>query len=107
MAHPRLLLLDEPSMGLAPLVSQEIFAVLSRLSVEEHLSILVAEQSSALALRHAARAYVLETGRVVLSGTTAELRTRDDIQEFYLGAVADGRGPQRGRRRARRSSQRV
>jgi branched-chain amino acid transport system ATP-binding protein len=97
MAHPRLLLLDEPSMGLAPLISGEIFAVLGRLAAENGLSILVAEQSSALALRHAARAYVLETGRVVLSGTTAELRGRDDIQQFYLGAATAGRGPQRAR----------
>jgi branched-chain amino acid transport system ATP-binding protein len=99
MARPRLLLLDEPSMGLAPLVAREIFAVLARLNREEQLSILVAEQSSALALRSADRAYVLETGRVVLSGAAAELRERDDIQHFYLGSGADDPGirPKRAR----------
>ncbi len=89
MARPRLLLLDEPTMGIAPLVAREIFAFLARLNAEAGLSILVAEQSSALALRYAHRAYVLETGRVVLSGSAAELRERDDIKHFYLGTGAD------------------
>jgi hypothetical protein len=88
-----------PSMGLAPHVAREIFAVLGRLNRKEQLSILVAEQSSAFALRSADRAYVLETGRVVLSGAAAELRERDDIQHFYLGSGADGPGirPKRAR----------
>ncbi len=88
MARPRLLLLDEPTMGIAPIVAREIFAFLARLNADSGLSILVAEQSSALALRYAHRAYVLETGRVALSGTAAELRERDDIKHFYLGTNA-------------------
>lgn len=85
MARPRLLVLDEPSMGLAPLVVEGIFAALKRLNREEGLSILVAEQNSTVALRHADRASVLETGRTVLDGSAADLRDRDDIKAFYLG----------------------
>ncbi|MBK1835985.1 ABC transporter ATP-binding protein [Azospirillum sp. YIM B02556] len=85
MARPRLLVLDEPSMGLAPLVVENIFAALKRLNREEGLSILVAEQNSTVALRHADRASVLETGRTVLDGPAADLRDRDDIKAFYLG----------------------
>lgn len=99
MARPRLLLLDEPTMGIAPLVAREIFAFLARLNAEASLSILVAEQSSALALRFAHRAYVLETGRVVLTGTAAELRERDDMQHFYLGSGSDDPGIRRKRAR--------
>ncbi|MBP2305831.1 ATP-binding cassette domain-containing protein [Azospirillum melinis] len=85
MARPRLLVLDEPSMGLAPMVVEGIFAALKRLNREEGLSILVAEQNSTVALRHADRASVLETGRTVLDGSAADLRDRDDIKAFYLG----------------------
>ena len=85
MARPRLLLLDEPSMGLAPRLVGEIFAVLSRLNAEQGLSLLVAEQNAAVALRHAHRGYVLEQGTVVLADTAAALRARDDIKDFYLG----------------------
>ncbi|BAI75226.1 branched-chain amino acid transport system ATP-binding protein (plasmid) [Azospirillum sp. B510] len=85
MARPRLLVLDEPSMGLAPLVVESIFDALKRLNREEGLSILVAEQNSTVALRHADRATVLETGRTVLDGPAADLRERDDIKAFYLG----------------------
>ncbi|MDR3515764.1 MAG: ABC transporter ATP-binding protein [Azospirillaceae bacterium] len=91
MAGPRLLVLDEPSMGLAPLLVEAIFDALKALNREEGLSILVAEQNSAVALRHADRAVVLENGRTVLEGTAAELRERDDIKAFYLGfGVVDG-----------------
>ena len=85
MTRPRLMLLDEPSMGLAPLVTEDIFQALDHLCREEGLSLLLAEQNAALSLRHAARAYVLENGRAVLEGEAAELRRRDDIQAFYLG----------------------
>ncbi len=85
MARPRLLVLDEPSMGLAPLVVEGIFAALKTLNRTEGLSILVAEQNSTVALRHADRASVLENGRTVLNGTAAELRERDDVKAFYLG----------------------
>jgi branched-chain amino acid transport system ATP-binding protein len=87
MARPRLLVLDEPSMGLAPLVVNEIFKTLKRLNTEEGVTILVAEQNATVALRHADRAYVIENGRVVLEGRSEVLRQRDDIKAFYLGAA--------------------
>jgi branched-chain amino acid transport system ATP-binding protein len=85
MSRPRLLVLDEPSMGLAPLVVQDIFLQLKRLNQNEGLSILVAEQNSTVALQYADRATVLDTGVAVLTGTAAELRQRSDIQSFYFG----------------------
>jgi len=87
MSRPRLLVLDEPSMGLAPRLVEDIFGVLTRLNAEQGLAILVAEQNSTAALRHAHRAYVLEHGEVVLEGGAAELRGRDDIKDFYLGGA--------------------
>jgi branched-chain amino acid transport system ATP-binding protein len=86
MSRPRLLVLDEPSMGLAPLVVQGIFKTLKRLNREEGLSILLAEQNSAIALQYADRATVLENGISVLEGDACELRQREDIRAFYLGA---------------------
>lgn len=88
MAEPRLLILDEPSMGLAPLIVEDIFKVLKILNKMEGLSLLVAEQNSSIALRHADRAYVLENGTVALDGTAAALRERDDIKAFYLGRAS-------------------
>jgi branched-chain amino acid transport system ATP-binding protein len=85
MAKPRLLLLDEPSMGLSPIIVEDIFKVLKKLNQTEGLTILVAEQNSNIALRYANRAYVLETGRVALEGQAKALRQRDDIKAFYLG----------------------
>jgi branched-chain amino acid transport system ATP-binding protein len=84
MARPRLLLLDEPSLGLAPLVTREIFARLGELN-ENGTTILVVEQNAALALGAAKHAYVLETGRVVLGGTAEELRRDDSVRKSYLG----------------------
>ncbi len=92
MSRPRLLVLDEPSMGLAPLVVENIFSTLKRLNREEGLSILVAEQNSTVALRYADEATVLENGRAVLSGSAVELRERDDIKAFYLGQGARAPG---------------
>ena len=89
MSRPRLLVLDEPSMGLAPLVVENIFRTLKRLNVEEGLSILVAEQNSTVALRFADRAAVLENGRTVLDGSAQELRQRDDIKALYLGGSGE------------------
>jgi branched-chain amino acid transport system ATP-binding protein len=86
MSRPRLLVLDEPSMGLAPLVVQSIFKTLKTLNREQGLSILLAEQNAAIALQYADRAVVLEHGITVLEGTARELRQRDDIRAFYLGA---------------------
>ncbi|WP_297207534.1 ABC transporter ATP-binding protein [uncultured Pluralibacter sp.] len=88
MAKPRLLLLDEPSMGLAPKMVEEIFTVLRQLNQQHALSILVAEQNSSIALRHAHRAYVLDSGRVALSGSAAALSQQEDIQKIYLGFAA-------------------
>ncbi|TGQ13553.1 ABC transporter ATP-binding protein [Mesorhizobium sp. M00.F.Ca.ET.217.01.1.1] len=85
MSRPRLLVLDEPSMGLAPLVVQDIFLALRKLNREAGLSILVAEQNSAVALKYADHATVLENGVSVLSGPAAELRQREDVRAFYLG----------------------
>ncbi len=88
MSRPRLLVLDEPSMGLAPLIVQDIFRRLKRLNQEEGLTILVAEQNSTVALQYADRATVLDTGVGVLTGTTTALRQRSDIQSFYFGESA-------------------
>ncbi len=85
LSRPRLLVLDEPSMGLAPLIVQDIFRTLETLNREEGLSILIAEQNSTVALQFAHRISILETGITVLEGTAAELRNRNDLQSFYLG----------------------
>jgi branched-chain amino acid transport system ATP-binding protein len=84
VARPRLLLLDEPSLGLAPLVVREIFAALSTMN-EQGTTIVVVEQNAALALAAASRAYVLETGRVVLGGAASELRENESVRRSYLG----------------------
>jgi len=84
MARPRLLLLDEPSMGLAPLLVEDIFRVIGQLN-EEGTTILLVEQNALMALSVAQRGYVLETGRVVLEGTADELRENPDVQNAYLG----------------------
>jgi len=85
MARPKLLLLDEPSLGLAPLVVKQIFDVLARMKEKDGLSILVVEQNANLALVHAERAYVLEVGRVVVAGTSDELRRNASVRKSYLG----------------------
>ncbi len=85
MAGPRLLLLDEPSMGLAPLLIKEIFEILTRLDQKEGIPILLVEQNAKLALSVARYAYVLETGRVVMDGDSEKLRENPDIRDFYLG----------------------
>jgi branched-chain amino acid transport system ATP-binding protein len=85
MLRPRLLLLDEPSFGLAPLVVQELFSILRGINEKERVSMLVVEQNAALALEVADIAYVLETGRVVLSGTSQEIRNDDAVRRSYLG----------------------
>jgi branched-chain amino acid transport system ATP-binding protein len=88
MSHPKLLVLDEPSMGLAPKIVQSIFETLKDLNESEGLSLLVAEQNSSIALRHAHRATVLENGIDVLEGAGAELHSRGDIKALYLGEGA-------------------
>jgi branched-chain amino acid transport system ATP-binding protein len=85
MARPRLLLLDEPSLGLAPLVVKEIFDSLEKMKGEDGMSVLVVEQNANLALAHSSRAYVLEVGRVVVEGTSDELRANESVRRSYLG----------------------
>ncbi len=90
MAHPKLMLLDEPSMGLAPMLVQEIFDIVNRLNREEGVAILLAEQNAAVALRLAQYAYVMESGRVVLDGDRQTISDNEDIKEFYLGLSGVG-----------------
>lgn len=90
MARPRLLLLDEPSLGLAPILVAEIFAALAKLNREEGLSILLAEQNATMALHHAHRAVVLENGAVAATGNAEAMRQRDDIRAAYLGFTKVG-----------------
>lgn len=101
MARPRLVLLDEPSMGLAPIVVHEIFEGVRQLNERDGVSFLLAEQNAAVALRYAHHGVVLETGRVVLEGSTAELRARADVQRFYLGDRGPDRQPFIDRHRVR------
>jgi branched-chain amino acid transport system ATP-binding protein len=98
IGRPALVLLDEPSMGLAPKVVEEIFALVRELHAREGVSFLLAEQNAAGALAVADAAYVLENGRVVASGSAAAIRARDDVQELYLGRGAGGRARFRNRR---------
>ncbi len=85
MSRPRLLLLDEPSLGLAPLVVREIFRIVRTINEHERVSVLLVEQNAAMALELAQHAYLLETGRVVMSGPAAELKKDDSIRRSYLG----------------------
>jgi branched-chain amino acid transport system ATP-binding protein len=91
MARPSMILLDEPSMGLAPQAVEEIFRIVWTLNTEEHVTFLLAEQNTHIALRHAHYGYVLEDGRVVLDGPATELLNNEDIKEFYLGFSREGR----------------
>jgi branched-chain amino acid transport system ATP-binding protein len=85
MLRPRLMLLDEPSFGLAPLIVQELFEILRAVNAKEKVSMLVVEQNAAMALELADHAYLIETGRVVLSGTAAEIKSNDAVRRSYLG----------------------
>ena len=85
MSNPSLLLLDEPSMGLAPLLVQEIFNIIVRINKEENVTVLLVEQNANMALSIADRGYVLETGKIILEGTGKELLTNPEIKKAYLG----------------------
>ena len=85
MSRPRLLLLDEPSLGLAPLVTREIFRIVRAINKDEGVSVLLVEQNASIALELADHAYLLETGRVVISGPSADLQRDDSIRRSYLG----------------------
>jgi len=91
MARPSLMLLDEPSMGLAPQLVEEIFEIVARLNKEQGVSFLLAEQNASMALRYATHGYVLENGRIVMDGPAQELANNEDIKEFYLGISAGDR----------------
>lgn len=90
LAQPKVMLLDEPSLGLAPLLVEEIFEVVQAINKAEGMSILLVEQNARIALEVADFAYVMETGRIVLDGTAAELKQNEDIKEFYLGLTQVG-----------------
>jgi branched-chain amino acid transport system ATP-binding protein len=91
MSRPKMILLDEPSMGLAPQLVEEIFEIVGRLNRQEGVSFLVAEQNTNIALRYADYGYILENGRVVMDGPADVLRSNEDVKEFYLGLSATGR----------------
>ena len=89
MSKPTMILLDEPSMGLAPQIVEEIFEIVQSLNAKEGVSFLLAEQNTNMALRYATYGYILETGRVVMDGAAEMLRENEDVKEFYLG-VGEG-----------------
>ncbi len=91
MAKPEMILLDEPSMGLAPQIVEEIFEIVKGLNGQENVSFLLAEQNTMMALRYADFGYILENGRVVMEGGAEGLRTNEDVKEFYLGISSSGR----------------
>jgi branched-chain amino acid transport system ATP-binding protein len=99
MSQPKLLMLDEPSLGLSPLLTQEIFGIIARLNADEGVTMLLVEQNAHIALETAHRGYVLEMGRIVMTGASADLAASDDIQEFYLGRTEE---TQRGQKRWKR-----
>jgi branched-chain amino acid transport system ATP-binding protein len=89
MSRPKMILLDEPSMGLAPQVVEEIFEIVKDLNVKEGVSFLLAEQNTNMALKYATYGYIMETGRIVMDGDAKSLRENEDVKEFYLG-VSEG-----------------
>ncbi|RTL15321.1 MAG: ABC transporter ATP-binding protein [Burkholderiales bacterium] len=93
MANPKMVLLDEPSMGLAPQIVEEVFEIVRDLNAKEGTTFLLAEQNTSMALRYADYGYILENGRVVMDGAAADLRENEDVKEFYLGTGGkDGEG---------------
>ncbi len=91
MANPRMVLLDEPSMGLAPLIVEEVFEIVKDLNTKEKVTFLLAEQNTNMALRYADYGYILESGRVVMDGEAKALAENEDVKEFYLGVSGEGR----------------
>ena len=89
MARPKLMLLDEPSLGIAPLLVQEIFQLIKKINVEEKTTILLVEQNANVAFSIADHAYIMEGGRIVLNGTTEQMKANENVKEFYLG-LSDG-----------------
>ena len=91
MAQPKMILLDEPSMGLAPQIVEEIFEIVANLNRKEHVTILLAEQNTNIALKFSNYGYILENGRVVMEGEAASLASNEDVKEFYLGISTGAR----------------
>lgn len=91
MANPKMVLLDEPSMGLAPQIVEEVFGIVRDLNARERTTFLLAEQNTHMALRFADYGYILENGRVVMDGAASALRENEDVKEFYLGVGGEGR----------------
>jgi len=91
MARPQMILLDEPSMGLAPQIVEEIFEIVKDLNQKEKVSFLLAEQNTNMALRYSDYGYILESGRIVMDGSAKALAENDDVREFYLGVSKEGR----------------
>lgn len=91
MSKPKMILLDEPSMGLAPQLVEEIFEIVHDLNQKEGVSFLLAEQNTNIALKYATYGYILESGRIVMDGEAKELRENEDVKEFYLGVGGEGR----------------
>ncbi|AKH99718.1 amino acid/amide ABC transporter ATP-binding protein 2, HAAT family [Hoeflea sp. IMCC20628] len=91
MSRPKMILLDEPSMGLAPQLQEEIFEIIKKLNVQEGVSFLLAEQNTNIALRYATYGYIMESGRIVMDGVANDLRENEDVKEFYLGVGGEGR----------------
>ncbi len=91
MSRPKMILLDEPSMGLAPQIVEEIFEIVKDLNAKEGVSFLLAEQNTNMALRYASHGFILENGRVVMDGDARELAANEDVKEFYLGVAGDKR----------------
>ena len=106
MANPKMVLLDEPSMGLAPQVVEEVFEIVRDLNQKEGVTFLLAEQNTGIALRYADYGYILETGRIVLDGPAATLRENEDVREFYLGTGGSGADGERKSYRAVKSYKR-
>ena len=91
MSRPKMILLDEPSMGLAPQLQEEIFEIIKKLNQEQGVSFLLAEQNTNIALRYATYGYIMESGRIVMDGVASDLRENEDVKEFYLGVGGEGR----------------
>ena len=91
MSNPNMVLLDEPSMGLAPQIVEEVFEIVKDLNAKERVSFLLAEQNTMVALRYADFGYIVENGRIVMEGAAKDLATNEDVKEFYLGLAGEGR----------------
>jgi branched-chain amino acid transport system ATP-binding protein len=102
MSRPRVLLLDEPSLGLSPLLTREIFQIIGRINAETGTTIMVVEQNAAIALRNAQDGYVMELGRIVAAGSCEELAQKQDVREFYLGVATSAPNPEGRKQRWKR-----